>query len=202
MPRVLTETEVAAFRKALCAVATRRFAEKGYAGVTLRALAAELGCSPMTPYRYFASKESIFDAVRVAAFSAFADYVAGVPRPEDPRERLHVLNRAYVRYALDHPDGYRIMFELAQPQAPSPELTKEIRRGWQHFSDAIDEAIRAGVLEGDPDLLTHLLWVPMHGAITLHLSGKLVMGVDLDRLGEPVVESLLRWAAPAARSSP
>ena len=47
-----------------CRVATRRFAEEGFAGVTLRGLASDLGCSPMTPYRYFENKEEIFHSVR------------------------------------------------------------------------------------------------------------------------------------------
>ena len=57
MPRAaLSDHEVERFRDELCRVATLRFAEHGYGGVTLRALAAELGCSPMTPYRYFENK--------------------------------------------------------------------------------------------------------------------------------------------------
>ena len=72
MPRAaLTEGEIESFRERICQAAARLFAENGYEAVTLRAIAAELGCSPMTPYRYFANKEEIFRAVRLAGFEDF-----------------------------------------------------------------------------------------------------------------------------------
>jgi len=71
MPRAaLSQSEVDEFRDALCETATRLFAEQGYQGVTMRALATSLGCSPMTPYRYFENKAEIFEAVRSAAFDS------------------------------------------------------------------------------------------------------------------------------------
>ncbi len=39
----------------------------------MRQLAAELGCSPMTPYRYFKDKDEILAAVRAAAFDRFSE---------------------------------------------------------------------------------------------------------------------------------
>ena len=65
MPRpALSQTEIADYRDEICAVAERLFAEQGYPGVTLRAIATELGVSAMAPYRYFRGKEDIFAAVR------------------------------------------------------------------------------------------------------------------------------------------
>ncbi len=43
--------------------------------MTLRALAAELGCSPMTPYRYFENKAELFAVVRADAFRRFAAFL-------------------------------------------------------------------------------------------------------------------------------
>ena len=53
MPRVLTETDIAGFRERLCELATRIFVERGPENFNMRLLAAELGVSAMTPYRYF-----------------------------------------------------------------------------------------------------------------------------------------------------
>ena len=128
MSRPLSEAEIDAFRDQLCRVATRRFAEQGYAGVTLRGLAREVGCSPMPPYRYFADKNEILAAVRAAAFGRFADAceaAAGAER--DPLRRLSALGHAYLRFARDEPHAYRTMFELSQPDELSyPELADGI----------------------------------------------------------------------------
>ncbi|MDP6541055.1 MAG: helix-turn-helix domain-containing protein, partial [Planctomycetota bacterium] len=63
MPRNLSGEEVEAFRERLRAVAERQFAERGFDGVSLRSITDELGCSRMTPYRYFRDKADIFAAV-------------------------------------------------------------------------------------------------------------------------------------------
>lgn len=205
MPRAsLTPEAIEAFRDALCRVATRRFAEEGYAGVTLRALAAELGCSPMTPYRYFRDKRDIFAAVRAAAFRRFADAQEAAAAGEgDPLARLAALYRAYVRFALEEPHAYRIMFELHQPDAPSaaPELEKQERRAWQALRDAVGEAVSAGVLRGgDPEVLAHVFWASVHGLVALHLAGKLKLGVDFAAVEGPLLETLFRGALAAPRS--
>src|SRR5690606_9753467 len=69
----LTEEAIDAFRARAVAAATRRFAEKGFEGVTMRAIATSLGVSPMTAYRYFAGKDELFAMVRREAFRRFAD---------------------------------------------------------------------------------------------------------------------------------
>ncbi len=82
-----------------------------------RQLAAELGCSPMTPCHYFRDREAIIAAVRAAAFARFADAMAAAATVTDPVARLGRLGEAFLRHARTDPHGYRIMFELAQPRA-------------------------------------------------------------------------------------
>jgi AcrR family transcriptional regulator len=130
MPRVaLTEEEVAAFRRRAVGVALRLFGERGWDSVTMRALAGDLGCSAMTPYRYIANKDHLLAMVRAEAFRRFADRLADAfdgsadgARNDDQEggdkgaalARLRRLKRSYVRFARDEPDAYRIMFELKQ----------------------------------------------------------------------------------------
>lgn len=47
-------------REAIARVATRLFAQHGYAGTSLRMIAAEVGLDPALTIRYFGSKESLF----------------------------------------------------------------------------------------------------------------------------------------------
>ena len=210
MPRPLSSEEIQEFRDALCRVAERLFAEHGYGGVTLRAMARELGCSAMTPYRYFENKEAIFTAVRTKAFIRHGEVfekIAGEHR--DPLERLRAYAYAYVGFARDEPHAYRIMFEIARNTELAdifmnqPAKRREILRGWEPLVAVMDELVAAELAEGDPLILAHLAWVMLHGLVTLELSQKYLLGHDLDALIEPALETFLRGiGAPPMSSGP
>ena len=99
MPRNLSATAVDAFRARLCAVAEQRFARSGVEGVTMRQLADALGCSPMTPYRYFRDKDEILAAVRAAAFDRFASALEEAARKTRGGRRGATCARAARRWA-------------------------------------------------------------------------------------------------------
>jgi len=191
MPRsALRPDEISAFRKRATNAAMRLFAEHGYDGVTMRALAAELDCSPMTPYRYLAGKEELFALVRTEAFRRFADRqeraAAGGGSVID---RLLRLKKSYIRFAVDQPDAYRIMFELRQPGSRRhPELTAESKRAFSYLHATVVDAVAAGHFRGDPLTIAHLLWASTHGLVSLHLAGKLNMGRSLDDLAAVALE--------------
>lgn len=194
MPRAaLSPVEIEAFRDRIRDAAARLFAAAGYPAVTMRAIAAEVGCSAMTPYRYFASKEHIFAVVRAEAFRRFADaQERGVRGVEDPEMRLRTLGRVYADFARHDPDSYRLMFELGQaPASDHPELLREGERAWRVIRDAVGKAIDAGVLNGDAETVAHVFWAGTHGLVSLELAGKLQLGRTLDDLIDPMTDVLM-----------
>jgi AcrR family transcriptional regulator len=178
MPRVLTETDVADFRERLCAAAERLFAEQGPDAVTMRQLAAELGVSPMTPYRYFQDKNDILAAVRTQGFNRFAE---ALERARDgaksPRAKGAAVGEAYINFAFDHPHTYRLMFDLNQPdEADYPELVKAAQRALATMTGYVTDQVDASLLEGDPKQIGRMFWASTHGAIVLEMAGKLPKG--------------------------
>ncbi len=185
MPRAaLTQSELDAFRDEICDAATRLFAERGYDGVTMRSIAAELGCSAMTPYRYFAGKGEIFSMVKADAYGRFADaQEQAATGTDDASERLSILARAYVEFAVAEPDAYRIMFELAQDDdGDHEEVQTQSQRAWAPLREAVGAAVAAGLIDGDADDVAHLYWAQVHGMVTLHLAGKLKLGRTLEEI--------------------
>jgi AcrR family transcriptional regulator len=158
--QALSAAEIEGFRERLVEVATHLFARRGYEGVTLRAISEELGCSPMTPYRYFRGKDEIFAAVRSAAYNDFAaTQEAARATSPDPTAQLTALGRAYIRFALERPDAYRLMFELGQPDPDGyPELRDAELRAWAPLRGGVGAAVAAGALAGDPDEIAHVFW--------------------------------------------
>ena len=209
MPRALSEQEIEAFRADLCRVAERLFAENGFDGVTMRALANELGCSPMTPYRYFENKEAILAAVRTEAFvrQGVRTEKAALEH-RDPEDRLRAFAKTYVAFARDEPHAYRIMFSLSASTdlgdtLRNPDTRGDVLRGWTPLVSVMEELIDSGRAFGDPIDLAHLAWVMLHGLVTLELSNKFLLGRDLDQLIGPAVDTFLRGiGAPPNSSDP
>lgn len=194
MPRLaFTADEIERQRDAVCEAASRLFVRDGYAAVTMRAIAAEMRRSHTAVYRYFESKEQIFQRVRAAAFRRFGEFLARASRAErDPAARLRKLLRAYAEFALRDPDAYRLMFELDQaPKDGSPELAAAMDWAFSLAREAARAAVEAGVASGDVETLAHVLWAAMHGIVSLHLANHLIFDRRLDDLVEPLIDFLI-----------
>ena len=196
MPRNLSETDLAAFRARIRAVAERLFAERGPGAVTMRELARELGVSAMTPYRYFADKESILASVRANAFDRFAaalEEAAAIPG--NAAERADAVGRAYLDFAFSQPHAYKLMFDLSQPDEQRfPELARAGQRARLTMTGYMEALVSGGFLAGDPDMLGQIFWATVHGLIVLHLAGKLQPKPDFATVHRTAMSLLARGA--------
>ena len=205
MPRNLSSAEVDAFRARLCAVAQKRFAKQGVDGVSMRQLAEALGCSPMTPYRYFRNKEEILAAVRAAAFDRFASALEEAARKTrgDLRAGGQAMGEAYIRFALGDPDAYRLMFDLSQPHPDRyPELVRASARARHMMSAALEALVKAGIFVGDAQLLGYVFWATMHGLVVLHLAGKLPKKPDFRTIQREAMRLLVAGARSGVAAPP
>ena len=203
MPRNLSRADVDAFRARLCAVAQKRFAKDGVEGVSMRQLADALGCSPMTPYRYFRNKDEILAAVRAAAFDRFATALedAAAKTRGDLRAGGQAMGEAYIRFALSDPDAYRLMFDLSQPHPDRyPELVRASARARQMMSAALEALVKAGIFAGDAQLLGYVFWATMHGLVVLHLAGKLPKEPDFKTIQQEAMRLLVAGARSGVAS--
>jgi len=85
----------------------------GLEALSLRELARKAGVSPMAPYRHFADKAALLDALTLEGFSALregleaADAAAG----DDARRALVAQGLVYVGFAAQRPHLFGLMFE-------------------------------------------------------------------------------------------
>ncbi|THD60960.1 TetR/AcrR family transcriptional regulator [Phenylobacterium sp.] len=178
MPRVLSDTDVADFRERLCEAAERLFAERGPDAVTMRQLAAELGVSPMTPYRYFEDKDDILAAVRANGFNRFAESLETARSGANGARAIgEAVGAAYVDFALSNPHAYKLMFDLNQPNVEKyPELVAAGVRAQKTMTAHIEDAIKEGLMAGDPRQIGLMFWAAIHGSVILELAGMLPPG--------------------------
>ncbi|HEX4534194.1 MAG TPA: TetR/AcrR family transcriptional regulator [Rhizomicrobium sp.] len=201
MPKILSTAEVSDFRERLCEAAEDLYAQHGMEGFTLRNVARELGVSPMTPYRYFHDKDEMLAAVRARAFTRFSEALeTAFASGGDAGSRADAAGEAYVRFALEQPADYKLMFDVSQPgDEKYPELNSAAGRATQTLTRHVFPLIEAGFLEGDPDLIGHVFWATLHGTMMLHLAGKLGTQYDYRKILDAAFTALIRGFAPKGK---
>jgi AcrR family transcriptional regulator len=166
-------------RDEILAAARDLFLKEGVERVTIRAICERVGITAPSLYRHFKDKRELIVAICNATFQRLLDRFRAIRAGEpDPLAALRQMMEAYVRFALEHPDEYRLLF-----------MAKEFLKA--EFDDiASDEdAIRAGILgplvmrelaalvalciergalkRGDPLVTTEILWAAGHGLASL-----------------------------------
>lgn len=101
-----------ALREAALKAAIELIAERGDASFGLRDLAARVGVSHPALYRHFADRAALF---RTIAYEGFVLYgatqqVALETAPQCPTEQLVILGLNHLRFALQNPSYFRVMF--------------------------------------------------------------------------------------------
>lgn len=195
---VLSKAQVDAERRRLSKAALRLFREQGYEAVTLRKLAAEAGVSKGQPYSYFASKEELFSYLRADLIRQFSDFILN-PAVElgDPLDRIRAILMRFVDFVVDHPEEYRLMFSLRQPDPRQyPDLVQARLDLMQPMLDAFQVAIDQGKVRGTPAVQAHIAWAMVHGLLSLHAANQLVQGYDLHALVGPAIDQLFEQQAP------
>ncbi|MFJ6540266.1 TetR/AcrR family transcriptional regulator [Streptomyces sp. NPDC091385] len=143
--------------------------EDGGAGLSLRAVARRAGVSATAPYRHYADRDALVSAVAAEGYRELAGYLAAAhPAPTTPDD-LAAVAVAYVRFALDRPAMFRVMF--AEPCDPTSE---ERVAATAAISEYVRSIVR-GAFPGaaDPDALATTVWAVVHGLAFLCLDGKL-----------------------------
>jgi AcrR family transcriptional regulator len=140
----------------------------GWAAVTMRRLAGELGVTQPVLYSAFASRQALVDAV---ALNGFDDLAAALEAADaSPMPRM----RAYLDFATAHPRVYEAMFSLptglafAVDDAPEP-----LRRAFRGIRDAFPDA---------DETRAEVAWSTWHGLATLQAAGRLRTSAAQGRL--------------------
>ncbi len=158
--------------------------------VSIRAVANAVGVTPPSIYRHFVDKSHLVFEVCERQFARFDEVleqaVAGI---DDPVLAMRARGRAYVRFGVEHPEHYRIMF--MGRAASTPEPWDDIRRtgSFAHLMEGIQAIVDAGLVRGDQDTFATALhvWANIHGLTSLLVAKPGLPWPDL----EPFVEAHL-----------
>ncbi len=164
-------------------------AEGGIQALSMRAVASRVGISATAIYNYFENKQALVERVVRRGFERFDEYLraAVASAPKGSADRLYALGQAYIRFALENREYFRVLFTM---QSDRPRELEELPEGGGYYllRQCVEEAMEAGeIRRGDPDLVVLYLWSHVHGLVTLFLACRpeAICERSGERLGAP-----------------
>jgi AcrR family transcriptional regulator len=145
--------------------AGRRILEKeGPAALSLRAVAREAGVSPAAPYHHFKDKCDLLAAVASEGWMELGEAVGEArAKADDPRHGLNEIGFAYVTFARQNPNLYRLMYDTACDMADMPAHAKEESSGWGQVRASLLAVGMDPNNEHELKLATIAAWCAAHG---------------------------------------
>ncbi|MEU9349590.1 TetR/AcrR family transcriptional regulator [Streptomyces griseoloalbus] len=192
--------------------AWEQIATSGAPGLSLNAIAKQMGMSGPALYRYFAGRDDLITELIRDAYRSLADAVGAAAASGADLEGL---GRALRAWALDDPQRYFLVYGTPVPGYHAPDDVTTIARGI--MATLLDAARRTEDQADSPGLEVHLaqhrewagghpadpaalrralsFWTRLHGVLSLELAGHfagmgfdpaVLYGAELDRLAHAV----------------
>jgi AcrR family transcriptional regulator len=207
VPSTVRERFRAELTVEITAAARRQLAEVGAAGLSLRAVARELGMASSALYRYFPSRDDLLTRLITDGYDALGAAAEDADDPAaPPRERWLAVCRAVRSWARAHPHEYALLYGTPVPGYAAPrETVPAAARVGVVLGRVLGDAARSGALpdaagrERDPELVSDetaailggehpalddavrvralLAWSSLYGTISFELFGQLVGSV-------------------------
>jgi AcrR family transcriptional regulator len=182
-------------KAALLAAAGTLLEKQGVEYLSLREAARLAKVSHNAPYRHFPDREALLAAIAAEGFRFLGSALeeAGISGPQARGE-------AYVRFALEHPRRFRLMFGGGIRLEAHPALR-------EHASRAYDDLVRAFATMGDArsaEVAAAAAWSLTHGLANLLLDGHFRRATNDGRETQGFVRAVLgaiRITLGAQRSS-
>ena len=164
-------------RQAILDAALEIIREEGPEGLSMRALADRIDYSAAGLYEYFGGKDEIIAEVCREGHDRLASHM----RTADPAlpvvDYLLEIGLGYIRFALENPDYFLLMFTVAPPgPAPdtSPQALPEEDSSFQILLNAIRRGIEEGAFPARPGFglmeMAYAAWVTVHGISMLRVT--------------------------------
>jgi AcrR family transcriptional regulator len=156
-------------KRALTEAALGLVKEKGPKGFTLREVARRAGVSAAAPYRHFSDKAQLLAAVATQGFIQLHEAVsAATVEKADLTMQVLDMGRAYIHWAVTHPDYYQVMFGAELDKSDKPELLAAGARAFDDLLDVIVRCQEADLLPaGGPREIAGPTWSLLHGIALL-----------------------------------
>ncbi|UNK17510.1 TetR/AcrR family transcriptional regulator [Paenibacillus sp. N3/727] len=173
MARRAVERELS--RERILEAARHLFITKGYRAISMRSIGQHLGYSHGSLYYHFKEKAELFYAIVMKDFNDLALLLnkAAGKAPSDGVSKLEQLLLEFVRFGLNNPYQYEIMFMIRDEELLA-YCRSEQSRCFDMFSALVRQHLLDNVYcEEERRNLPHTLFLSIHGFISFYIQDRI-----------------------------
>jgi AcrR family transcriptional regulator len=163
-------------KNALIAAGIKILSKEGVGGLSLRKVAKQAGVSHSAPYAHFTDKQSLIAAISTEGFKQlYAELDAAIlSHAGDPKGQLMEGAWAYVQFAMNNTDTFKIMFSgVLEKEKEYPAFVEISHKTFGRVADIVKGCQAAGILRPvSTEILAVSVWGQLHGIISLILEGQ------------------------------
>jgi len=164
-------------KNALIKAGVEILSKEGIEGLSLRKVAQRAGVSHSAPYSHFPDKQSLIAAISTEGFNQlYSELDAAMSAyPRNPRKQLQQGTLAYVQFALNNTDTFKIMFSgVLEKEKEYPAFVEISQKTFELVVDVVQACQEAGILRMTlPEVMAVAIWGQVHGIISLALEGQI-----------------------------
>jgi AcrR family transcriptional regulator len=172
------EREREEMRELILEASRKLFLAQGFDKTSIRNIAEAIEYSPATIYLYYKDKNELLYSLHEAGFVKMMQEFSSAETIQDPMERLIGLGNHYIKFAIENPELYDLMFIMEAPMetlACREESWDEGARSFDFLKVTIIDCIKAGYFKNtvNVDDASLTIWSFMHGLLSLYLRKRL-----------------------------
>jgi AcrR family transcriptional regulator len=185
-------------KEELLQTASEMIDKDGLDSITLRDLTQRLGTSRTAVYRHFASKEALILGVIENGYGQLDLMFTPIfqDRTQSVEERFNAMARAYLNFAIEHPNLYRLLFgdKYHQEREELCDYKDENQAtGLYALINLLLEAQEEGIIAPvNPMVQAAMAWASIHGLASLLIDGHLMMSDNIEAIYDYSIGALFK----------
>jgi AcrR family transcriptional regulator len=160
-------------KNALIAAGADVLSKEGVSALSLRKVAQKAGVSHAAPYAHFADKQALIAAISTEGYKKLYEQIALAADQyrSEPLRRFVEASWAYVQFALDEPDQFKVTLSgMIEKEQDYPAFVETAKQTFGLVVEVVEQCQQAGILrQGASDLTAVSVWALIHGFVTLFM---------------------------------
>ena len=170
--------------------------EKGFSKMSMRKIAAEADVTATSIYLHFKNKDELLLALIEDSIVHLAKALENSLNGQaDAITKLYTLADAFLKFALERPQEYEIIYMVRPEEMPKfpKEKFQQVRKIYEMLAEIIQQGQEEGQLEVDDPLVSaYIVWAQLHGVVSVILSKRLDTRIPREKFIKQAKEQVIQ----------